>query len=261
MVGLYVLKVPISCQDSQYILVIQDYFTKWPVAIPMKDQMANTIVQALLSTFSNYGIPSVLHSDQGTNFESTVLKQTCGAFVMHKSRTTPYHPQGDGLVERTNRSLLQLLCSYCTESCDWEKWLPLLLYTYRTSVHTSTQATPYLLMFGREPTLTTIDLSLRAHDTQSYADHIQSHLAKMYELVELNLTEATSDQKWFYDRGAKPRPSLARDSHVWLLIPTAGKLDPKWESGWTVVQHFPDQLTVQIKHREGQLQTVHLNRL
>ena len=259
--GLYVLKVPISCQDSQYILVIQDYFTKWPVAIPMKDQMANTIVQALLSTFSNYGIPSVLHSDQGTNFESTVLKQTCGAFVMHKSRTTPYHPQGDGLVERTNRSLLQLLCSYCTESCDWEKWLPLLLYTYRTSVHTSTQATPYLLMFGRELTLTTIDLSLRAHDTQSYADHIQSHLAKMYELVELNLTEATSDQKWFYDRGAKLRPSLARDSHVWLLIPTAGKLDPKWESGWTVVQHFPDQLTVQIKHREGQLQTVHLNRL
>ena len=107
MVGVDVLKVPISHQGSQYILVIQDYFTKWPVAIPMKDQTANMIVQALVSTFSNYGIPSVLHSDQGTNFESTVLKQTCGAFVMHKSRTTPYHPQGDGLVERTNRSLLQ----------------------------------------------------------------------------------------------------------------------------------------------------------
>ena len=91
-----VLKVPISCQDSQYILVIQDYFTKWPVAIPMKDQMANTIVQALVSTFSNYGIPSVLHSDQGTNFENTVLKQTCEALVIHKFRTTPYHPQGDG---------------------------------------------------------------------------------------------------------------------------------------------------------------------
>ena len=73
MVGVDVLKVPISCQGSQYILVIQDYFTKWPVAIPMKDQTANTIVQALVSTFSNYGIPSVLHSDQGTNFESTIL--------------------------------------------------------------------------------------------------------------------------------------------------------------------------------------------
>ena len=121
MVGVDVLKVPISCHGSQYILVIQDYFTKWPVAIPMKDQTANTIVQALVSTFSNYGIPSVLHSDQGTNFESTILKQTCEAFGIHKSRTTPYHPQGDGLLERTNRSLLQLLRSYCTESCDWEK--------------------------------------------------------------------------------------------------------------------------------------------
>ena len=99
------------------------------------------------------------------------------------------------------------------------------------SVHTSTQVTPYLLMFGRERTLTTSDLSLWAHDTQSYADHIQSHLPKMYELVELNLTEAAFDQKWFYDRGAKLRPSFAQDSHVWLSIPTAGKLDPKWERG------------------------------
>ena len=61
--------------------------------------------------------------------------------------------------------------------------------------------------------------------------NVQSHLAKMYELVELNLTEAASDQKWFYDIGAKLRPSFAQDSHVWLSIPTAGKLDPKWERG------------------------------
>ena len=261
MLGVDVLKVPISSRGNQYILVIQDYFTKWPVAIPMQDQTANTIVQALVSTFSTYGVPSVLHSDQGANFESTILRQTCKAFGIHKSRTTPYHPQGDGLVERTNRSLLQLLRSYCEQASDWEKWLPLLLYAYRTSVHSSTRTTPYLLMFGREPIFDATGLLSKGHDTQSYADHIQFQMAKMYELVELNLTEAASSQKRFYDQSTKPHLSFSQNSHVWLSVPTAGKLDPKWESGWTVVKQFKDQPTVQIKHSDGRLRTVHVNRL
>ena len=107
MVAVNVLQVPTSYQNNRYLLVIQDYFTKWVEVIPMPDQTAVRITNELVKLFSTFGLPQIVHSDQGKNFESTVLKQTLEAFGISKSRTTAYHPQGDGLVERFNCSLLQ----------------------------------------------------------------------------------------------------------------------------------------------------------
>ena len=138
MVAVDVLKVPDSCQNHRYILVIQDYFSKWAEAIPLANQTATTITRELVKVFSNYGLPEILHSDQGCNFDSTLLQQTLDAFGVTKSRTTAYHPQGDGMVERFNRSLLQMLRAYVCYESDWEKFLPLVMFAYRTSPHTCT---------------------------------------------------------------------------------------------------------------------------
>jgi transposase InsO family protein len=260
MLGVDVLKVPMSYQGNSYLLVMQDYFTKWPIAIPMKDQTAESTVKGLVETFSVYGIPTYLHSDQGANFESSLLKETCKAFGVHKSRTTPYHPQGDGLVERTNRSLLQMLRTYCEQSSDWEKWLYLLLYAYRTASHTSTKCSPYVLMFGREPSLLS-NLPNLASEAHIYAEHLQRKLHQMYELVELHLINSANNQKAFYDTRAKPRKCFEKGDQVWLSIPTAGKLDPRWEGGWMVEQYQANQPTVIIGHSDGRKKTVHLNRV
>ena len=120
MIAVDVLQVPQSSQNHRYLLVIQDYFTKWPEAIPIADQMAQRITTELVKLFSVLGIPEILHSDQGRNFESTILQQTLEVFGVKKSRTTAYHPQGDGMVERLNRSLLQLLHTYVDQEEDWE---------------------------------------------------------------------------------------------------------------------------------------------
>jgi len=114
--------------------VLGDYFTKWAEAIPLHDQTALSITTAHVNLFSRFGIPAFVHSDQGRN----LLKQTLEAFGTTKTRTTAYHPQGDGMVEQFNRSLLQLLQTYVEEESDWERFLPLLLLAYRTSVHSST---------------------------------------------------------------------------------------------------------------------------
>ena len=123
MVAVDVLQVPISYQNNCYLLVVKDYFTKWMEAIPMPDQTAVRITNELVKLFSMLGLPqiAIVHSDQGQNFESTVLKQTLEVFGIHKSRTTAYHPQGDGLVERFNHSLLQLLRSFVQLESDWER--------------------------------------------------------------------------------------------------------------------------------------------
>ena len=107
-----ILEVPVSYHNNRYLLVIQDYFTKWAEAIPLCDQTALSIATALVNLFSRFGIPDVVHSDQGRNFKSTLLKQTLEAFGTTKTRTTAYHPQGDCMVEPFNHSFLQLLCTY-----------------------------------------------------------------------------------------------------------------------------------------------------
>ena len=95
MVAVEVLKVPVSSRGNQYLLGVQDFFSKWPFACAMPDLKADRIVQVLRDdVFSLVGPPQKLHSDQGRNFESRILADLCAAFGVKKSRTTPYHPHG-----------------------------------------------------------------------------------------------------------------------------------------------------------------------
>ena len=95
-----ILEVPVSQHNNRYLLVIQDYMTKWAEEIPIPNQTAAHITAELIKEFSCYGIPDILHSDQGKNFESTIMLQKLEMFGVTKSCTTAYHPAGDGLVER-----------------------------------------------------------------------------------------------------------------------------------------------------------------
>ena len=117
MVAIDILRVP-PTSNNRYLLVLQDYFTKWADAIPLPDQKANRISAEMVKFFCTYGPPLSIHSDQGCNFEGTIFTQVLQAFSVHKLCTTPYHPQGDGMVERFNRTLLQLLRSYVTSHSD-----------------------------------------------------------------------------------------------------------------------------------------------
>ena len=109
MISIDILEVPVSTKNSRYLLVIQDYFTKWADARPLPDQTAIRITAELVKLFCTYGIPEIVHLDQGRNLESSIVQSTLDAFGVQKSYTTPHHPQGDGMVERFDRSLLQLL--------------------------------------------------------------------------------------------------------------------------------------------------------
>ena len=257
MVAVDILQLPLSCQNNRYLLVIQDYFTKWAEAIPLPDQTASRITKELVKVFTRYGLPSILHSDQGANFESTILRQTLDAFGVQKTHTTSYHPQGDGMVERFNRTLLQMLRSYANHKSDWEQHLPLVLYAYRSATHPSTGLSPFELMLGR-PALCAELPSILAFDPHSYQFQLRSKLAECKDFVETHLTQATCRQKAQHDRNAKVRPFKEGD-HIWLSCPTAGKLDPWWEGGW-MVKTVKGSNTYEIKSNKKR-KIVHANRL
>ena len=207
LVAVDILKVPQSAQGNQYILVAQDYFSKRPFAQPMPDQKAERIVKILQDqVFTIVGPPQQLHSDQGQNFESHILAELCKAFQVSKSHTTPYHPMGDGLVERMNRSLLNLLRTF-TQQGDWEQHLQLLLFVYRTTKHASTGLSPYEIIFGCDPpsphypTLRTTTIL----DPGAYSSQLRNKLLEIRELVDANIVMSSGQQQQHYRSSNSPQ--------------------------------------------------------
>ena len=87
-------------------------------------------------------------------FLSSLIKELCTLLKITKSRTTPYHPQGDGVVERLNQILMHILRVYVADhQKDWDCWLTLAVMFYKTAKQSSTRETPFKLLFGRDPVL------------------------------------------------------------------------------------------------------------
>ncbi|XP_026471383.1 protein NYNRIN-like [Ctenocephalides felis] len=125
-----IIKLP-NINGYPYCLTIIDRFTRWPEAIPLKDISSDTIVQALFSNWiPRFGTPCVITSDQGCQFESAIFKSLTDTIGAKKIRTTAYHPQSNGLVERWHKTLKAALM--CSPEL-WIKVLPVVLLGLRSS--------------------------------------------------------------------------------------------------------------------------------
>ena len=154
------------------VLVICDYLTKWVEAFSLADHRAATVADVLLTEiFLWLGVPSYLHSDQGPEFMFELMTELCELLEVHRTRTTPYCPQSDGLVERFDRTLIDMLSKFCNEKQDdWDQHLPCLMCAYRSSVNESTGCTLNLLVLGRETALP-VDLMYLSTQYQRYRCH------------------------------------------------------------------------------------------
>ena len=148
----YTLLEP-SSSGYQNVLVLTDVFSKFAVCIPTKDQTAITTTKALVSHwFHRFGPPERLHSDQGRNFESQVVAELCKIYGVKKTRTTPYHPEGNAVTERFNSTMHNLLRTLSdNQKRKWDVYLPTLVFNYNATPHSSTQFSPFEILFGVRP--------------------------------------------------------------------------------------------------------------
>ena len=198
---------PESEAGNTYVLVVGDYFTKWMEAFPIPDQEATTVAAKLVDeVYCRFSPPEQLHSDQGRQFESNLITETCKILRISKSRTTPYHPQSDGLVERFNRTLKHMLSTTLQDHpFDWENRLRKVCMAYNTSVQSSTGYTPFYLMFGREARLP-LDLvygtkASHPESVENYAAHLKDSLTTPHAPMFVTISECHINDRRRYTTG------------------------------------------------------------
>jgi transposase InsO family protein len=243
--------LPKSNKGNRYILVICDYATRYPEAIPLRSIEAETIAEELVSLFSRVGIPNEILTDQGSNFTSKLLQELYRLLHMRRIQTSPYHLQTDGLVERFNQTLKAMLHKAASaEGKDWDKLIPYLLFAYREVPQDSTGFSPFELLYGRavRGPLDVIKDSWIASEKSdesivSYILHIREKLAAMVDIMEVNLDRSQRQQKKWYDKSAHEREFQIWD-HVLVLLPTsANKLLAQWQGPYLVKEKVGKVIT------------------
>lgn len=263
---------PVNENGNSYILVAEDYFTKWLEAWAIPNQEAKTVAQKLLEEmFLRFSLPDRLHSDQGRQFEGKLIEELCKLLQVEKSHTTPYHPQGDGLVERANRTILDMLATVVKNHKDWESHLRATCMAYNTSIQSTTGQSPFFLMFGRRARIP-VDLLYRTGElgecvsVNSYVSKQSEILQEAYYQVQNRMGLQQDRQKEVYDRRRHGEPFKEGD-RVMLYSPVvprgrSKKLHCPWSGPFKVLKKL-SEVTYRIRHCQGgrKRMVVHFNRL
>ena len=239
-------KLEVSSNGQENVLVMTDVFTKYSLAVPTKDQTAFTVARVLVDHwFQKYGVPEQIHSDRGRCFEGEVIEELCCVYEITKSRTTPYHPAGNGQCERFNRTLHDLIRSLSTEqrrSCH--KHLPELVQAYNSTPHACTGYSPHFLLFGQAPRLPVDNmLGTPTPSASSALDWVRQHQARLQHAhlkASENLKTAADRRTQLTDQGAKDH-SLSPGDLVLLRNRPRGccKSQPRWSPDQYVVTRRP----------------------
>ena len=262
--------LPRSRTGNRYILVLCDYATRYPEAIPLRTIDAEHIAEQLIGVFARVGVPQEILTDQGSNFTSQLLAELYRLLHVQSIRTSPYHPQTDGLVERFNQTLKSLLRkSVDKEGKDWDKMIPYLLFAYREVPQSSTGFSPFELLYGRE-VRGPLDILREAWETNtrrdesvvSYVLSMREKLKDMSEIVQGNITKEQGKQKQWYDRGARLREFKIGDPVLVMLPTSSNKLLAQWQGPYQVVERMGKvTYLVDMHDRRKRRRVFHVNML
>ena len=231
------------------ILVITDHFTKYSLAVPCRSTKAKPTAKVLFDLFINhYGFPARLHSDQGRQFESKVIKELCHLAGIKKSRTTSFHPMGNGQTERYNRTLMNMLATLGEEKKkNWKAYVGSVCHAYNCTRNDTTGYSPFYLMFGRHPRLP-IDLIVNTEtpseqkDYLTYVSDLKKQLSTAYDIAQRVSSASKLKNKEQYNQRVRGATLEVGDYVLARNVGLKGKhkLADKWTETVYVVKSQPN---------------------
>ena len=262
--------LPKTKSQNEYLLTIMCSSTRFPEAIPLRSIKTNTILKALIKFFTLFGLPKSIQSDQGTNFMAHAFQQVMNQLGIKQYKSSAYHPESQGALERFHQTLKTMIKMYCTEnSKDWDEGVHLLLFAVRESVQESLGFSPFELVFGhavRGPLLLLkekwLDEDPEKISVLKYVATFKDRLFRAGQIAKRNLQESQSKMKVWYDRKAKSRCFEPGDS-VLVLFPVVGNpLQAKYSGPYKVVKKISyTNYLVKTPDRRKETQVCHINML
>ena len=165
---------PKASNGHCFILVAIDYFTKRVEAASYADVISQVVTRFIKKNIiCRYSVPSQIITDNGSNLNNKIMKELCNDFKIEHHDSSPYTPKMNGAVEAANKNIKKIIQKMVKTYKDWHEMLPFALHGYRTSVRTSTRATPFLLVYDMEAVLP-----------------IEIEIPSLQILMETNLEEA-----------------------------------------------------------------------
>ena len=226
----------------QNVLVLQDHFSKYVVAYVVKDQTACTAAETLRNGyFGLFGVPAYLVSDQGKALTGHIITYLCDLYGVQKLRTSPYHAQTNGQVERMNQTISKL--EEDKKAC-WSEHLPDLLLAYNTIRSAGTGYSPYYLLFGRRSRIPVDYLFPTLRDSPHQARMevsvaaMQKRLKEAFAVARHLTSEEAAKQCRYYDRKAG---AVALQPGDIVMVCTDGfvgkwKVKDRWEDGGFIIE-------------------------
>ena len=258
---------------ARYILVMSDLFTKHDVTVALQDMTAATVANAIIDEWiMKFEAPDVIHTDQGTKFNSELMHDICRIFMIEETRTMLYHPQGNEQVERFNGVIADTLSKYCAEKPqEWDVYLPYITFVYNTTVHRTIGVTPYSMISGREAQyLIELIVPKPPGDPRlNLGENPKELNERFYEIhkeAQMTMGSEQRRQRQYFNRKVNGE-SFKEGDFVWLFEPhkaKSRKLYLPWQGPFEVLSRTSEVTYMICKRgKKGKWQKVHLiaNRL
>ncbi|UYV84620.1 hypothetical protein LAZ67_X002854, partial [Cordylochernes scorpioides] len=199
---------PVTNQGNKWIIVRTEYMTRFATTKAIPDAGAMEIAKFIFEEIIlRHGAPQQIITDRGTNFMSQIIKEINNLSGISHLKTTAYHPQINGLTERINKTLTDMLSMYVdVEQKNWDEVLPFVTFVYNTAKQETTGFSPFFLAHGREAE-TTLDSLLPYHDNDNVGDYVEHLITKAEEarhLAQLHLYRGQEKDRVYYDRKHRP---------------------------------------------------------
>ena len=228
------------------VMVMQDHFSKYVVAYVVKDQTARTATEMLRNGyFGLFGAPAYLVSDQGKAFTGHLISNLCELYGVQKLRTSPYHAQTNGQVERMNQTIIRMIGKLEEDKkARWSEHLPQMLSAYNGTRSAVTGYSPYFLLFGRKSRMPVDCLFPTLHDSPHQAKMevsvvaMQKRLKEAFTVARHLTSQEAARQRCYYDCKAG---AVALQPGDVVMVRTNGfvgkrKVKDRWEDGGFIVE-------------------------
>ena len=203
-----------TTKGNKWLVTIMDRFSRWLEAIPISDIKAITIARKFYDTWvCRFGVPDYIITDQGSQFESEIFAHLLQSLDIKRKRSTAYHPQSNGMIERVHAVIKQTLRCLGDRFPDWQKALPTALFAIRTTVNAK-GISPTLMLYGEQVSIPGVFvnplITFNEESDDDFVEDLMNHWFQVRDFVLANDPTPGNAQS------GTPTSAFPH-THVWII--------------------------------------------